>query len=253
MEYRVRVNLLSTATVVAIGIVVSLVTSTLVASRAYHKKAQLQRGEKQTLTVKGYARQRARSDQAVWHIEVLGEAPELQDAFEILDRSVARALEFLAERGFADDEVLLQAIETNAHYVKDEHGKATRAVESYSLSRVIGVATLDVERVADASAEVTALIRDNIRVHSRVPEFTLSQVGEIKIDLLGAASADARRRAEEIAVKSGCQVGEVRDARMGVIQITQPHSTDVRSYGIYDTRTIAKDVSVVMTITFRVE
>ena len=57
----------------------------------------------------------------------------------------------------------------------------------------------------------------------------------------------------EFGGNSGCKVGDVRDARMGVIQITQPHSTDVRSYGIYDTRTIDKDVSVVMTITFRVE
>ena len=38
--------------------------------------------------------------------------------------------------------------------------------------------------------------------------------------------------------------------RMGVLQITRPNSTDVSSYGIYDTSTIEKDVSVVVTTTF---
>jgi hypothetical protein len=40
---------------------------------------------------------------------------------------------------------------------------------------------------------------------------------------------------------------------MGVIQITQPDSTDVASYGRYDTSTIDKDVSVVVTLTLGIE
>jgi hypothetical protein len=37
-----------------------------------------------------------------------------------------------------------------------------------------------------------------------------------------------------------------------VIQITRPHSTQVSSYGIYDTSTIDKEISVVVTVTFAV-
>lgn len=253
MEYRVRVNLLSTAIIVALGIVVSLVTSTVVASRAYQKRAKLLSRDKQVITVKGYARQRVTSDLGDWHITVFGEAAELKDAFEQLDGSVVRVRDFIAEQGFTSDETLLQAIRTETHFVRDEHGKTTRQVDSYTLSRTVIVSSTQVQRITEAAADVTALIRDDIRLTSHLPQFTLSTIGTIKMDLLGAASADARNRAEQIASKSGCTIGAVRNARMGVIQITQPNSTEVRSYGIYDTSTIEKDISVVMTITFGVE
>jgi hypothetical protein len=39
---------------------------------------------------------------------------------------------------------------------------------------------------------------------------------------------------------------------MGVLQITRPHSTEVSSYGIYDTDTIDKDVRAEVSVTFGV-
>ena len=87
-------------------------------------------------------------------------------------------------------------------------------------------------------------------MQSGMPQYTYSKVGDVKIAILGAASADARQRAQEIAARTGCRVMEVREAHMGVMQITRPNSTQVSSYGIYDTDTIEKDVSVVVTVTF---
>ena len=67
---------------------------------------------------------------------------------------------------------------------------------------------------------------------------------------MAAASADARLRADNIASATGAALGELRDARMGVLQITRPLSTEVSSWGIYDTDTIEKDVRAVVTATF---
>ena len=88
---------------------------------------------------------------------------------------------------------------------------------------------------------------------SRPPEFTCTKAGDFKVQILGLASRDALTRAQEIAREAGCRVGEVRHAQMGVMQITQPHSTDVNSYGTYDTSTIDKEISVVVTATFGIE
>ena len=38
-----------------------------------------------------------------------------------------------------------------------------------------------------------------------------------------------------------------------VLQVTQPFSTDVSNYGVYDTATIEKDVSAVVTVTFGID
>lgn len=42
----------------------------------------------------------------------------------------------------------------------------------------------------------------------------------------------------------------VRNARMGVLQIVRPELTEVSSGGIYDTSTIEKDVTAVVSLTF---
>ncbi len=44
----------------------------------------------------------------------------------------------------------------------------------------------------------------------------------------------------------------VWDARMSPLQITRPDSTQVSGEGMYDTSTIDKDVTAVVTITFGV-
>jgi hypothetical protein len=49
---------------------------------------------------------------------------------------------------------------------------------------------------------------------------------------------------------AGCHIVEVRQARMGVLQITQPNSTAVSDSGIFDTATIDKDVTAVVGLTF---
>ncbi len=53
--------------------------------------------------------------------------------------------------------------------------------------------------------------------------------------MIGEASRDARTRADQVVGNAGCAIAEVRHARMGVLQITQPNSTDVSDTGIYDT------------------
>ena len=40
---------------------------------------------------------------------------------------------------------------------------------------------------------------------------------------------------------------------MGVMQITRPNSTEVAGYGLYDTTTVEKDITAVVTVTFGVE
>lgn len=253
MEYRVRVNWIGAAAVLALGVTASVVTSTIVASRALaqHSKSNARRA--QEIAVKGSARQRVRSDVAVWRITVRAEAKALAEAFGSLEAGVSRVRQFLAAAGFSDAEVSLSAIETGEHFQRDSKGEQTREIAGYSLERAFVVTSGEVDRVAAAAGEVTALLKEGVLVVSGRPQFTYSKVADLKVQILGDATLDARTRAEEIAKNSGCRVAEVRQAQMGVIQITQPNSTEVSGYGLYDTSTIEKDVSVVVTVSFGLE
>lgn len=251
MEYRIRTDLARSALVVGLGVAVSFIVSAAVAARAYRGRGEDTVDAERTLSVKGLARKRIQSDVAVWRIEVKGEGETLRAAYDALDSGLGAVRRFLGEQGFPDDEIALGAIDTDTHYRRDGSVK-TREIAGYTLERRIRVMTADVDRVAGAAGEVTGLIRNGVLVVSSAPEYYFSGLAGLKIELMGLASSDARHRAEEIASHAGSRIGAVRSARMGVLQITQPHSTETSSYGIYDTDTITKDVRAVVSVTFGV-
>ena len=253
MEYRVRVNLMSTAIVIALGVVVSTITSTVVAARAYQSRVKQQASSQREITVKGSARERVSSDIGVWTITVSGEGKTLPEAFAVLEAGAGKVTAFLKEQGFGEAEVSMQAIETKSHYAKDSSGNATWNVEGYELSRQVTVSSGTVSRIAGAAGEVTKLIKDGVVVSSSRPRFYYTKIADLKVRILGAAAKDALARAGEIAKNSGGTVAGVRSVQMGVLQITEPNSTEVRSEGIYDTDTIEKDVSAVVTVAYGIE
>jgi hypothetical protein len=253
MEYRVRVNLLSTAIVIALGVIVSTITSTVVAARAYQSRVRQQASSQREITVKGSARERVTSDLGMWTVTVSGEGKTLPEAFGVLDTGTTKVAAFLKDQGFADAEVVMDAIETKNHYAPDANGKPTWNVEGYELSRQVTVTSHTLGKMAGAAADVTKLIKDGVVVSSSRPRFYYTKIADMKVKILGEAAKDAMTRAVEIAKNSGGSVGGVRNVQMGVLQITEPNSTEVRSEGIYDTDTIDKDVSAVVTVTYGIE
>ncbi len=250
MDRTVRVQIVGGAAVVALGIVASLVTSTVVLSRAYVTGAKERSRSPQEITVKGSARLRVRSDLAVWSITVKGEAEDLPSAYERLSNGVDRVTEFLSARGFAPESVAMSAIDTSTHYARDKEGNETRRVEGYTLDRVVTVKSADVDRFSAAAADATGLLKDGVVLVSGWPSYYVTKASDLKTRIVGDASADARARADQVAERTGCRVSEVRQAHVGPIQIVAPDSVDASGGGSYDTSTISKDVWVVVTVTF---
>lgn len=253
MDRTIRVSMFSTAAVLALGIAVSFVTSTLVVSRAIDQRTKAQAKARQDITVKGFARTRVSSDTAVWDIGISGDGVTLPEAYAVLDAAAAKVRKFLKDAGFAEADIVLSAIDTDTHYARDAKGELTREVVSYTLKRAFTVTSPDCARVDHAAADVTALIRDGVRVASSSPRFYYAKLADLKVQILGDAAKDARSRADEIVKNAGGAVGPVRDAQMGVLQIVRPNSTELSGYGMYDTTTIEKDVTAVVTVTFGLE
>jgi hypothetical protein len=68
-------------------------------------------------------------------------------------------------------------------------------------------------------------------------EYFLSDLPKTKKELLAEAMKDARSRAEEIAGASSVRISKLLTSSVGVFQITEPFSTEVSDYGIYNTST----------------
>lgn len=228
---------------------VGLVIAAMVLGWAYASKKS---GE-EAVNVTGSARKRIKSDLVVWSAGLSVQSPRLADAYAALSADVPRIKQYLAAKGVADNQMTVSAISSTTQYARDENGNETTAITGYRLRQEIEVRSPEVDRIAQIARESTELINQGILLESSPPRYFYTQLGDLKIEMLGEAAKDAKERAERIAASTGNRIGSLRSARMGVMQITAADSQDVSDYGISDTTSVEKDVQAVVNISFAVE
>lgn len=253
MQYSVRLNLFGTAFAFACLLGLSVVASTLVVSKSMQARSAEQSRARREIEMRGSARLRVRSDLAVWRVVVRAQGTSLQTTFDTLEKSTRAVQEFLASQEFSAGEISLSAISTRPIHARNKDGVALDEISGYSLERAAIVTTANVEKAAGAATAVTQLLRDGVEVMSERPEFTCTKLGDIRQTLLGNAAKDARSRADEVVSNTGGKIGAVREVRTNPIQVTEPNSTEVSGMGRYDTSTIEKDVTAVVSVTFGIE
>ena len=98
------------------------------------------------------------------------------------------------------------------------------------------------------------MIEKGIEFNSSAPLFYYTKLTEIKMDLLAKASADGKQRAEIIAKNSGSSLGKLKNANLGVFQITGKNSDEDYSYGgTFNTSSRNKTGSITIRMEFAVE
>ena len=207
----------------------------------------------EAVTVTGSARKRIKSDLVVWSAGITYQAPQLADAYRSLSENLPRVRQYLISKGIAENQITISSISTTTLKKQDENGGETSEITGYSLRQQVEVRSNEVDKISQIAREATELINQGILIESNSPQFYYTQIGDLKIEMLGEAAKDAKTRAEKIAESTGNKIGSVRSARMGVMQITAADSTEVSDAGISDTTTIDKDVTAVVNISFAVD
>jgi hypothetical protein len=207
----------------------------------------------EAITVTGSAKRRITSDLVVWSAGVSTQSAQLADAYRSLSDNIPRIKQYLLSKGIPEDQMTVSSISTTTLKGRDSDGNETNEITGYSLTQQIEVRSNDVQKIAQVAREATELINQGILIESKTPQYYYTQIGSLKIEMLGEAAKDAKERAEKIASSTGNTIGSVRSARMGVLQITAADSTDVSDYGVYDTTTIEKDMTAVVNVSFAVD
>ena len=84
-------------------------------------------------------------------------------------------------------------------------------------------------------------------------QYFISELPKLKHNIIAEATKDAKQRAEEVAKSSKDKVGKLLNARVGVFQITEPYSTEVQAYGVYNVSTKQKQISVTVTAEYELK
>jgi hypothetical protein len=202
------------------------------------------------LSVTGSAKRPIRSDYVVLRLSISSQQPTAQAAYQDLKRQTERLQAYLKEKAVPDKATILSAIETNPIPEVTDSGRETGQTLAYRLTQRFEIRSNDVDQYSKLSQQSTELINEDINLVVDPPQYFYTQLSQLRIEMVAEATKDAKARAEAIAKSTDSQVGPVRNAQTGVFQITARNSTDVSDSGIYDTSSIEKDITAVVSVTF---
>jgi hypothetical protein len=242
---------------VAIGLV-SLSTappvSTYIATRSWERVKA--RPVERTIRVTGSAKRRITSDLIEWSATVTAEAPEKLAAYRKLHTDVDAAVAYLKAQGVPEgetfpDSATIEEVYTTVYEGKGDDRIAKQVLTGYRAKQFVSVRSADVQRIERVSREITRLLENGIAVTSNAPAYFYTKLGDLKIEMLSAASKDARTRAENMLKSAGgATISSLRDADMGVINVNPANSSETSWEGNNDTSSLEKDIIAIVHVTY---
>lgn len=208
------------------------------------------RTTRDTIQVTGAATEPFEADVVKWSITISRQVPTdgVADGYVALRDDRAQVVRRLGEAGIPEQSLNVQPVTANPRW--DQFGSQV----GFSLDQGLTVVAEGGGKELEALAlDPGSLLESGVVLQYSRLEYFFSGIDELKHRLLSQATADARRRAEEIAGGSEMAIDKIVSARAGVFQITEPFSTEVTDYGVHSTATRKKEITVTVHATFSVD
>lgn len=208
--------------------------------------------EDQVIAVTGSARKDVRSDLGIWRASFTSDADTLIEAHQRSKADLAQVEGFLKSAGQRD--YVLKPVQVTELFTrtKTEEGEVSRRA-GYRIRQNLEVRSDDVDALPKLASDAAKLLEGGVTLASEGLEFIYTKAGEAKIEMMGDAAKDARTRAEQIASQGGRALKELRNARMGVVQINPLYSSATSWEGNNDTSALEKTITTTVTATFSLQ
>jgi hypothetical protein len=213
------------------------------------------KSDTRTVTVKGLVEKEVKADQAIWTLRFRRASEDLQDAHARIVSDRDAAITFLKNQGFKDEEISRQPTRTIDKLAR-EYGQSQEAEKfRYVVTASLVVTTANVDLVTKAVGATEELLKSGVVLDGQQergtanPRYVVTTFNALRPQLLADATKNARMTAQQFASDSGAQVGKIRSANQGAIQIFGSDGND-ESAPYSPTSTPKKKIRVVSTFEF---
>ena len=226
----------------AVVLAMGLVVGAMCLGAFHYASRQVQ----SSIQVTGAATQPFDADVLKWRVTLARTAgtDDMRAAYARLQSDLETLRAQLRDGGIADQDITVRAVNTQPTYDRD--GRPT----GYRLVQDVLVISSDLAKLESMAVNPAGLLEKGVVLDNSYVEYHSSQINTLKHDLLAAATQDARKRAEQIAQTAGASLGNLRSARSGVFQIKEPYSASADDYGMFDTSTRHKEITVTVRAEF---
>jgi uncharacterized protein len=205
----------------------------------------------QDITVTGSAKKTITSDLVQWKGNLTAEGTNLAQVTEQLRNGVTRFRNYVTQNGKVSVKFAPLSSEPQSFEETSDNG-VRRSIAGFRVRQAFEVETTDVtETTALAGKTAEAMLGAGVPYDATL-SYLYTKIAELRLEMLEAATADAKNRAETIAKGASVNIGAARNARVGVFQITAKNSPEVDDYGAFNTTSIEKDITAVVSVTFAV-
>jgi hypothetical protein len=204
------------------------------------------RQSQKSLRIVGYANKQFVSDLVKWNLTIQknSETGNLSAGYKTLSNDVNSFKKYLVENGLEESEISIQPISSYPMY--DNNGR----IASYNLNQNVFIISDKLDKIEQLALTPDFFAEKGLLLQMSNLSYLYTKLPDLKKQLLSEATKDALERAKEVASSAKVRLGKMREARAGVFQITEPYSTDVSDYGIYNTSTRNKSISVTLSAVF---
>lgn len=207
----------------------------------------------QTITVTGSAKKTIVSDLGIQRGTLQAISTDRKTAYQSVAQQMPTVLNYLKDKGFQENQIEVFGITGYPVYEISPQGYQTQRISHYVYSQRFEVRSNDVQKIKELSLTLSSLVEKGLDVQADMPEYLYTKIDDLKIEIQGEAAKNAMERAEKIAQSTGRSLGSLRNARMGVIQITPLNSNMVTDYGINDVTSIDKEITAVVSASFQID
>ena len=207
----------------------------------------------QTITVTGSAKKSIVSDLGIQRATLQASGSDRKIAYQIVQQQMPTVLKYLEDKGFTKDQIEIFSINGYPIFEIAPNGTQTQKVLGYVYNQRFEIKSNDVKKIKELSLSLSTLVEKGLDINVDAPEYLYTKIDDLKIEVQAAASKNAMERAAKIAEATGRSLGPLRNARMGVIQITPVNSNLVSDYGMNDATSIEKEITAVVSASFKID
>ncbi len=205
------------------------------------------------ISVTGSAKRPIVADLIVWTGNVSSQEGTQEDAYKSVQGHAARLTKFFKDNGVPDAEISMKPVSSEQIQEFNQNGYQTGRILGYRVNQNFEIRSSRVDAVEELIKKSDQLISEGVPFSGYGAQYLYTKLADLRIEMLGEAMKDALARAKVLAESSESKLGELRDAKMGVFQVTPRNSTDVSDYGYYDTSSKEKDITAVVKASYSLD
>ena len=198
------------------------------------------------VTVRGLSERNVKADLALLPLKFPASGEVLSEVQGRIDGDLNIVRQFLTAQGYPADSVNLGQLSV-ADTRSREWGSNNNGPR-FILSQTVVARTTDVDRVQRTTRALNELVRQGVVLQDfNGPTYVFTKLNDVRPAMIAAATASARKGAEQFAKDSGAPLGPIKTAGQGSFEILSRDGTGDEA------GTPNKKVRVVTTISYRLK